>query len=354
LKTPAVLGRAEIEQSGTWIAAHQRADGLVAWTPGGPADPWNHVEAAMALDVAGREREAARAYEYLLGRQAADGSLAADLTGADKRVDTNAVAYLATGVLHHSLSTASRTYARRCLPFVERALGYVLDHRLASGAVAWNVDADGTAATAALVAASSSVALSLRAGSSLAAFAGAERPGWIAAAASIDRAIVARTGPFLDKSVFAMDWYYPVLAGAVEGRTARAHLAAGARHFVTSEGVRCRSDARWVTSAESAEAAIAYARAGDLVGSATLLATVADKRGASGGYLTGLVYPERSQFPPAEESTYSAAAVVLAADLLAGGSATGGVFAPVRTSTRKLPHAAASSSTNVPDAMASR
>ena len=151
-----------------------------------------------------------------------------------------------------------------------------------------------------------------------------------------------------------MDWYYPVICGAFSGAAARAHLSDGARRFVTADGVRCRSDGRWVTTAESAEAAIAYARAGDVAGAAVLLGSVADKRRVSGAYLTGLVYPERSQFPPAEESTYSAAAVVLAADLLSGGRATGMVFDPVRTSTRRLPVAAAPSSVNAPDVMASR
>ena len=47
---------------------------MIPWFPGGHADPWNHVEAAMALDLGGRRAEADRAYEWLVDLQRADGS----------------------------------------------------------------------------------------------------------------------------------------------------------------------------------------------------------------------------------------------------------------------------------------
>ena len=51
------------------IAAVQQPDGNIPWTPGDHTDPWNLVEAAMALDVGGRHAEAERAYEWLRTRQ---------------------------------------------------------------------------------------------------------------------------------------------------------------------------------------------------------------------------------------------------------------------------------------------
>ena len=52
------------------IAAIQLPDGNIPWVPGHHTDPWNLVEAAMALDVGGRHTEAERAYEWLRGRTA--------------------------------------------------------------------------------------------------------------------------------------------------------------------------------------------------------------------------------------------------------------------------------------------
>ena len=350
-----MLSGSEIAATGAWIAAIQSHDGLIPWSVGGPADPWNHVEGAMALDVACRHDDARRAYEYLLGRQRSDGAFDADLNGADLgRTDTNTVAYVAAGILHHTLSTGDVDFARRSLPMVDGALDFVLDRQLPGGAVAWCVDPDGTAPQIALVAGSSSIALSLRCAAALAPLCGVDGARWVSAADEVAASVRERRSQFFDKSEFAMDWYYPTIGGAVAGHDALKQLHAGAEAFVTADGVRCRSDGRWVTTAESAEASMAYTVAGDRRTGRRMLVTTMDKRRDHGAYLTGLVYPERSQFPPDEETTYSAAAVLLADDLLSGGTATDAVFAQARTSMRNEPTTPRGSSVNLPDAMASR
>ncbi len=54
----------------------------------------------------------------------------------------------------------------------------------------------------------------------------------------------------MDKSTFAMDWYYPVLGGAVRGAEGRALLAARWDEFVVPGlGVRCVLDQPWVHTA---------------------------------------------------------------------------------------------------------
>ena len=54
-----VLTSEQVAETAASIAAMQEPDGAVPWTVGEHVDVWNHVEAAMALDVAG-ERDAAR------------------------------------------------------------------------------------------------------------------------------------------------------------------------------------------------------------------------------------------------------------------------------------------------------
>ncbi len=349
------LERAEIASTASWLASVQRDDGLIPWWPGGPADPWNHVEAAMALDVARRHREARAGYEHLFGRQRRDGAVPADLVDVTgSRIDTNAVAYLAVGLFHHVISTGDLAYGARRFLGVERAIEFVLAHELADGAIAWEVDAHGRTSDRALIAGSSSIVLSLRCAVALGQALGVDRPRWQAAARSLAAAVRGAGRAFFDNSHFAMDAYYPVIAGVVAGAAATAALADARSRFATDDGVRCRSDRRWVTTAESAELAIAHALVGDDDVARVLLSTTGDKRRRSGGYLTGIVYPERTEFPPGEETTYSAAAVVLAADLLAGGRATAAVFDPFRTSARRLPTAQSGSSVNSPDAIASR
>ena len=62
-----VLSASELAQTADSIADWQLPNGMIPWFPGGHADPWNHVEAAMALTVMGRRAEAERAYQWLVG-----------------------------------------------------------------------------------------------------------------------------------------------------------------------------------------------------------------------------------------------------------------------------------------------
>jgi hypothetical protein len=84
-------------------------------------------------------------------------------------------------------------------------------------------------------------------------------------------------------------------------------------------GVRCVADRPWVTAAETCETAMAYAAAGRLDQARRLFAWAQHLRAADGSYFTGMVHPERVHFPGGERTTYSAAAVVLAADVLGAG-----------------------------------
>ena len=47
---------------------------MVPWYQGGHADPWNHVEATMALAAGGRWAEVERAFDWLASKQLPDGS----------------------------------------------------------------------------------------------------------------------------------------------------------------------------------------------------------------------------------------------------------------------------------------
>src|SRR5210317_1959531 len=104
-----VIAAEELRRSGEHLASLQTASGMIPWFPGGHCDPWNHVESAMALDVAGFHVEAEHAYEWLADIQLPDGSWHnyylpdgdRDDTVEEAKIDTNVCAYIATGVWHH-------------------------------------------------------------------------------------------------------------------------------------------------------------------------------------------------------------------------------------------------------------
>jgi hypothetical protein len=91
-------------------------------------------------------------------------------------------------------------------------------------------------------------------------------------------------------------------------------------------GIRCVWDEPWITASETAEASIAFAALGDLATATDLLAWTRAHRLDDGAYLTGLVHPDRIVFPADEHTSYTAAAVILAADAVTGASPASDVF----------------------------
>src|ERR687893_1171216 len=78
---PGVLSGEQVRATVAAIAAEQGADGALPWFRGGQLDPWDSVEAAMALEVGGEHERAVAAYRWLAGRQRPDGSWAAEYRG---------------------------------------------------------------------------------------------------------------------------------------------------------------------------------------------------------------------------------------------------------------------------------
>ncbi len=113
-----------------YIASVQLSSGAIPWFEGGIIDPWDHVESAMGLTVAGRTEAAEAAYQWLAARQHPDGFWLAAYEGdgvADgTRAETNFVAYVATGVWHHYLATGDDAFLRDLWPTVSAALDFVI------------------------------------------------------------------------------------------------------------------------------------------------------------------------------------------------------------------------------------
>jgi hypothetical protein len=322
---PGVLGADAILATGRSIAAVQEPSGAIGW-PDGHIDAWNHVECAMALSACGLRGPARQAYEWLRGSQRADGSwpkkTAAGGVVTDPAAESNQVAYVAVGVWHEFLVTRDAAFAARMWPTVRKAVGFVLGLQTPRGEIAWERRADGTPAGYALLTGCSSIYQSLRCAVALAELVGLPQPDWELAAGQLGHVVAHHREAFADKGRFSMDWYYPVLAGPVRGPAAAARLAAGWQDFVVPGlGVRCVSDQPWVTGAETCELALALDATGDRGRALELFGHVQHLRDADGAYWTGWQFANKAHFP-AERSSWTAAAIILAADALA--DATGG------------------------------
>ncbi len=327
---PGILTGDEVARSARYLADLQVASGQIPWFVGGHCDPWNHVECAMALTVSGHVEAAIAAYDWLARHQLGDGSWFNYYVGErvkDARLDTNVCAYVAAGVYHFLIATDDVDTARRYWPMVERAIDFVVRFQRGDGAITWSLDSSGRPEPYALLTGSSSIYHSLRCAVALAERLDVHRPAWEMAAGRLGHALAHHPAAFAPKDEFAMDWYYPVLAGAMVGEGARVRLARGWDQYVLEGfGVRCVSRNDWVTAAETAETVLALDAAGQGARAHELLAHTSRHRQGDGSYFTGIAYPERVTFPDRETTSYTAAAVLLAVDALSQSSPAAGLF----------------------------
>ncbi|MGV1010046.1 MAG: prenyltransferase [Dermatophilaceae bacterium] len=315
--------------TGASIAECQHPSGAIPWFPGGPTDPWDHVQAAMGLTVTGFTEEAERAYDWLGAQQRRDGTWGARYVGdelTDPTTDANYCAYVATGVLHHWRVTRDEAFLVRMWPVVVDAVEAVLGMQRLDGAVRWARDADGRLAGESLVTGNASIHLSLRCAVALAGLVGRPAARWEAAAGRLRHALDEHPEHFTPKDSHAMDWYYPVLGGALPKALARRRIDARREQFVVAGlGIRCVRERPWVTGAETCELVLALDVVGRHEQARALLAAMQHLRDPDGSYWTGLVYADGLRWP-VELSTWTAATVLLAADALSRTTSANGLF----------------------------
>lgn len=331
---------ANLQPTAAFIASVQLDSGAIPWFDQGITDPWDHVEAAMGLTVAGQYTAAEQALQWLADQQRPDGAwfAAYDSQGIadDTRAETNFVAYIATGVWHFVLVTNNKTAAKRLWPTVQRALNFVLQLQAPTGEIYWALDSKKGVSKDALITGCSSIYKSLQCGIELARYLGEPCLEWEQAREALGDTLRNKPERFdrtwESKERYAMDWFYPVLTGVVTGPSAKQRLAAKWDTFVEPKyGCRCVSDQPWATAAETAELIMACVAAGNMQDAQALTDAIAHMQTEDGSWWTGYVFTD-SVFWPDERPTWTAGAILLAADamqrltpachLLSGPSAT--------------------------------
>lgn len=307
-----------------YIRSVQLSNGSIPWFEGGYCDPWDHIESAMGLSICGDFRNAERAYQWLANYQLDDGSWWAaykdDVIENDERRETNFIAYVATGVWHHYLISQNRRFLESMWPVVESAITFVLGQQQEEGDINWAVDKHGHSKCDALITGCSSIYKSLECAHNISVTLNHERPKWLLARQKLGNALRNKPHRFdrtwESKARYSMDWFYPVLTGVVPKQQAAAHLQSRWHEFVEKDlGCRCVSDEPWVTIAESCELTMALLAAGDHARAVELYSWLHQWQLDDGSYWTGYQFAQDLLWPD-EKPTWTAGAILLAADAL--------------------------------------
>lgn len=319
-----MLTQYQLTQTGNSIRAIQCESGLIPWFYGGHIDPWNHIEAAIALSITDEQSRALAALDGLIALQNSDGSFCHYYLNhgvKEPNRDPNVISYIALGVLAMGCFLDSFDL-ERYFGAVTRAIDFVVSVQRSDGGFPMLVTPDGQSHPQTLLAGGCSILVSLEAANYLASQLDFEAPRWKEAELDLVEYLTVTKNNIADKSNWAMDWYYPALTGLSRFDTtvnfgSAAELTEGIPQFIDfNYGVRCISNKSWYTAAETAEAAIAFSLAGMDDIATRIFSSTEGFRTEYGSYLTGVTIPEGRSFPGGECSTYSAAAVVIADNVI--------------------------------------
>jgi hypothetical protein len=205
-------------------------------------------------------------------------------------------------------------------PTVERAIEFVLSLQSEHGEIDWAADADGNPKGDALVTGCSSIYKSLECAHNISVILGEDQMHWLSARERLGVALRSKPERFdrtwETKARYSMDWFYPVLTGVFTGKEARARLASRWDEFVEEGlGCRCETQEPWVTIAESCELVMALLAADDHARAVEVYSWLQQWRSKDGSYWTGYQMVEDLLWPD-EKPTWTAGAILLAADAL--------------------------------------
>ena len=139
----------------------------------------------------------------------------------DANSDSNFCAYIATGVWHHVLVTGDRRFAVRMWPTVRRAIELVLDYAVRRRRDLLGQQAHAGMLEEALLTGCASIYHSIRCALALANYLDEPQPEWEVALGRLGHVIAAHPEAFSREDTHSMEWYYPMLGGAVRGAAAR-------------------------------------------------------------------------------------------------------------------------------------
>jgi hypothetical protein len=307
-----------------YILKVQNEDGSIPWEENKKLDPWDHIEAAMGLSVAGKKEEAESAFLWLKENQLSDGSWYSEYLMSSpvaKRKETNFSAYIATGLWHYYLIFEDKNFLKFMLPTITKSVNFVTSMQTEQGDIYWASEEDKEILDDSLITGSSSIYKSLECASAIFNLLGESSLQVDISKKNLKDSILNNPERYdrnwESKSRYSMDWYYPILCGIYDDKKSIKDIETKWSKFIVDDmGCKCVEEEPWVTVAESSELVVALVKIGLREEALKIFNSLHQWRDTQDGlYWTGYVYKDK-KFWPVEKPTWTAGAVLLAADAL--------------------------------------
>lgn len=303
-----------------FIESLQREDGDIPWHEDGKTDPWDLVESIMGLNIGHRFDASNRAFEWLKQNQNPDGSWYSSYingTPEDRTCETHMAAYISVGLFHTWLINKDTQFISYMWPVMEKGIEYAISLQTPGGEIYWAKSPEGKVDPMSLLAGSSSIYMSLKAGLALCAVLGEQKPAWQKAYKKLEKSLQENIHNYnVTKARFSMYWFYPVLVGAMTGKKASQRIKKyWNKYIVEGQGARCVSDEPWVTIAETCELVLALNGMGEHEKAAIVFSWIQDRVYEDKTYWCGYTYPDMVIWPE-EKISWTNAVVLMAADSL--------------------------------------
>ena len=315
---PKKMKKVDFKNNISWIKDNQMSNGSIVWDDKGKCDPWDHLECLISLAIYEEHEPFHAGIEWFL-QNLNDQFLIPPLFQNQQIVhdhfEFHHAPYLAVALLQYYYSTNNKKFLLDNLEVLRGITNKTLEARDKYGYFYWATDKRGLSDNS-LITATSSIFLSLKCTSSIYKILGIRSLKLENEIAEIKKIFDLNSVRFnrdkIDRSRFSMDCYYPYLSGLLKD----GNLVKSLQNFyVDGIGIKCVIEEPWVTFAESSEAIIALVRSDEKKFAEQIFNDIMKFRGDDEIFSTGYQFSENIYWPD-ERSTWTNAAVIIAADAL--------------------------------------
>ncbi|MFL2734907.1 MAG: hypothetical protein ACJ0FD_02025 [Gammaproteobacteria bacterium] len=284
-------------------------------------DPWDHIEAIMGLNFLNDKESSDLAFKWLKNNQNKDGSWYAKYFNNDPielNKPTHFGPYISVAALHYYKIFSDKDKLLELWETIDSAIDFSLNLQNSNGTIPWSVDKNNQIENDFLLTGVSSILKSLECAIAISKILDLDsNKKWIKAYELLAYAIKNPKGLFdktIDRSRFSMDWYYPIISGVLSDSEKDKYIKKIYKDFyIEGIGVKCVVEEPWVTVAETSEFIVSLVISNEIEEAKKLLIEVMNISDLNDIPYMGWQY-EENIFWPEEKPSWTAAALILAAD----------------------------------------